>query len=139
MAKVRYIESIKIYWEKFESRRPTVQCYRCQAHGHTSTNCNKTKKCVKCAATIPEFAQTLLISHPRALIVKGIIQQITPSARLYWHFWQKETSASNNLLPTSKNNRHLILISFQKPDLHLYLLPPPTSTEQATRNSFQHY
>lgn len=28
---------------------PFIQCFRCQAHGHTSANCNKTPKCVKCA------------------------------------------------------------------------------------------
>ena len=48
---VRFIENIKIYWEKYESNRPTIQCYRCQAHGHTSVNWNKTAKCVKCAGT----------------------------------------------------------------------------------------
>ena len=45
----RFIENVKVYWEKFETRRPIVQCYRCQAHGHTSANCNKTPACVKCA------------------------------------------------------------------------------------------
>ena len=48
---VRYIENIKIYWEKYESKKPIIQCYRCQAHGHTSNNCNKKAKCVKCAGT----------------------------------------------------------------------------------------
>ena len=45
----RYVHNIKIYWEKFESKRPTIQCYRCQTHGHTSNNCNKKAVCVKCA------------------------------------------------------------------------------------------
>ena len=46
---VRFIENLKVYWEKFESKKPVIQCYRCQAHGHTSANCNKVAKCVKCA------------------------------------------------------------------------------------------
>ena len=46
---VRFIENIKIYWEKYESNKPAIQCNRCQAHGHLSTNCNKAAKCVKCA------------------------------------------------------------------------------------------
>ena len=28
---VRFIENLKIYWEKYESNKPTIQCYRCQA------------------------------------------------------------------------------------------------------------
>ena len=46
---IRYIEHIKVYWAKFESRKPTIQCFRCQAHGHISANCNKKAVCVKCA------------------------------------------------------------------------------------------
>ena len=46
---IRFIERIKIYWEKFESRKPTIQCFRCHAHSHTSANCNKKAVCVKCA------------------------------------------------------------------------------------------
>ena len=45
---VRFIENIKIYWEKYESHKPTIQCFRCQAHGHTSSSCNKKLVCVKC-------------------------------------------------------------------------------------------
>ena len=29
---IRFIEHIKIYWEKFESGKPTIQCFRCQTH-----------------------------------------------------------------------------------------------------------
>ena len=46
---IRFVQNLKIYWEKFDSRKPTIQCYRCQAHGHSSTNCNKKAVCVKCA------------------------------------------------------------------------------------------
>ena len=48
---IRYKENIKIYWEKFESHKPTIQCFRCQAHGHTLANCNKKAVCVKCAGS----------------------------------------------------------------------------------------
>ena len=45
-----FIENLKAYWEKeIRFKKPTIQCYRCQAHGHSSTNCNKKAKCVKCA------------------------------------------------------------------------------------------
>ena len=47
---VWFIENLKIYWEKYESNEPAIQCYRCQAHGHyVRVNRNKTAKCVKCA------------------------------------------------------------------------------------------
>ena len=44
----RYIEHIKIYWEKYENPKPTVHCFRCRAHSHTSANCNKKVVCFKC-------------------------------------------------------------------------------------------
>ena len=31
---IRYIEHVKIYWEKYETPKPTFQCFRCQARGH---------------------------------------------------------------------------------------------------------
>ena len=45
---IRFIENIKIYWKKYEFLKPTIQYFRCQAHGHTS-NCNKEPVHVKCA------------------------------------------------------------------------------------------
>ena len=48
---VRFVENIKVYWEKYESRKPYIQYYRCQAHDHSSTNCNKNAVCVKCAGS----------------------------------------------------------------------------------------
>ena len=44
-----FIEHIMVYWEKYESHKPSIQCFRCQAHGHSSTNCNKNAVCFKCA------------------------------------------------------------------------------------------
>ena len=78
---VRFIENLKVYWEKFESRKPVIQCYRCQAHGHTSTNCNKVAKCVKCVNTTQGNARRPPIPHLHARIVEATTQQITPIAR----------------------------------------------------------
>ncbi|XP_017797001.1 PREDICTED: nucleic-acid-binding protein from mobile element jockey-like [Habropoda laboriosa] len=47
--KIGILFRVRIYWEKYDSRKPFIQCYRCQAHGHTSANCNKNPNCVKCA------------------------------------------------------------------------------------------
>lgn len=38
----------RVYWEKYNNSRTFIQCFRCQAHGHTSANCSKTFKYVKC-------------------------------------------------------------------------------------------
>ncbi|CAK9806277.1 Nucleic-acid-binding protein from transposon X-element [Anthophora plagiata] len=51
--KIGYIYKSRIYWEKYDSKKPFIQCYRCQAHGHTSANCNKNPNCVKCAGNHP--------------------------------------------------------------------------------------
>lgn len=51
LQRVRKISSlffIRIYWDKYNSSRPFIKCFRCQAHGHTSKNCTKAYKCVKC-------------------------------------------------------------------------------------------
>lgn len=44
---MKAINSIIIRWEKLVNRRPT-QCHRCQAWGHSATNCGKNYRCVKC-------------------------------------------------------------------------------------------
>ena len=43
------IDNLVIKWEKFNKalKRPT-QCHRCQQYGHSSINCGKQYKCVKC-------------------------------------------------------------------------------------------
>jgi len=47
--KIRYLYHSRIYWEKFINSKKALQCYRCQAFGHTSSNCFKNPRCVKCA------------------------------------------------------------------------------------------
>ena len=46
---VSYIFRTRIYWEKILSQRPYTQCFRYQAFGHASVNCNHDSRCVKCA------------------------------------------------------------------------------------------
>ena len=43
------INSLKVSWEKINKRRkkPT-QCSRCQLWGHSSTNCGRKRRCIKC-------------------------------------------------------------------------------------------
>ena len=54
---VRFIENIKIYWKKYESHKPTIQCS--QAYGHTSSNCNKKPVCVALDNMTPDPAAKL--------------------------------------------------------------------------------
>lgn len=42
-----------IVWEKYKSKIQILQCYKCQSFGHSSKNCFKTPKCVKCAGPHP--------------------------------------------------------------------------------------
>jgi len=49
LRKMRYLFYSKIYWDKFINTKKILQCYRCQVFGHTSANCFKTFRYVKCA------------------------------------------------------------------------------------------
>lgn len=49
VSKVGYIFSMRVYWDKFYSHKNFTQCFRCQAFGHSATNCNLAPKCIKCA------------------------------------------------------------------------------------------
>lgn len=51
--KTGFLYYCRVYWEKYNSSLPYSQCYRCQAFGHSSANCNKTPKCVKCGSEHP--------------------------------------------------------------------------------------
>ena len=46
---IRYVCSIKIFWDKYRSGRVTTQCHRCQQFGHGSSSCNQAPRCVKCS------------------------------------------------------------------------------------------
>ncbi|XP_078051629.1 uncharacterized protein LOC144477767, partial [Augochlora pura] len=42
---IRFLFRTKIYWDRFMSRTTHTQCYRYQAFGHTSSNCNLQPAC----------------------------------------------------------------------------------------------
>lgn len=44
------IDGLRIIWETIKSKKLT-QCHRCQLYGHSSTNCGRTPRCVKCVHT----------------------------------------------------------------------------------------
>lgn len=49
LRKIKYLFSSRVYWEKYINNRVAIQCYRCQAFGHTSSNYFKKPRCLKCA------------------------------------------------------------------------------------------
>jgi len=49
LRKIKYLYHSKVYWDKYINSKKILQCYRCQAFGHTSANCFKNPRCVKCA------------------------------------------------------------------------------------------
>lgn len=49
LRKVKFIFHSRVYWDKYINNKTVLQCYRCQAFGHTSSNCFKPPRCVKCA------------------------------------------------------------------------------------------
>lgn len=47
---IKYINHTKICWERRSpSTRQIIQCHRCQAWGHATSNCKMPPKCLKCA------------------------------------------------------------------------------------------
>lgn len=50
---VKFLLNTRIYWERRKSERDIIQCHRCQAWGHATTNCRHPYKCLKCAECHP--------------------------------------------------------------------------------------
>ncbi|CAH1114774.1 unnamed protein product [Psylliodes chrysocephalus] len=46
---VRVIENTRVTWEMRRSTKSIIQCHRCQAWGHATSNCGRPPKCLKCA------------------------------------------------------------------------------------------
>ncbi|KAK9721117.1 hypothetical protein QE152_g21706 [Popillia japonica] len=48
--KVRYLQNTRVYFEAHFSKREVIQCKKCQAWGHATSNCFlNVSRCVKCA------------------------------------------------------------------------------------------
>lgn len=45
---IRYLYSCKVYWQKYNTRGYTTQCFNCQEFGHAAKNCYALSRCVKC-------------------------------------------------------------------------------------------
>ena len=73
---VRFVQNLKIYWEKFDSRKPTIQCYRC--HPQIATK----KQCVSSvlAPTTLGNARKQRTPHQRAVIAGERTLQTTSNA-----------------------------------------------------------
>jgi hypothetical protein len=54
--KVEVVAHTRIRVEEPRKRRDIVQCYRCQAFGHTRSYCNRAARCVKCGE--PHLTET---------------------------------------------------------------------------------
>lgn len=56
-SKFQYICYQKVQWCKYSPTiNNSVQCYRCQRFGHSSSNCNYQQRCIKCT-TIHEYGK----------------------------------------------------------------------------------
>ncbi|KAK9703788.1 hypothetical protein QE152_g29071 [Popillia japonica] len=48
--KAKYLQRTRVYYEPHISKRELIQCKKCQAWGHATTNCHlNVVRCVKCA------------------------------------------------------------------------------------------
>lgn len=48
MKNIKEIDCVQLNWENYARKDMVSQCYRCQAYGHGSSNCNQKIKCLKC-------------------------------------------------------------------------------------------
>lgn len=48
---IRFIQYTKIKWERHFNSKYIIQCHRCQAWGHATSNCHAAPSCLKCAAS----------------------------------------------------------------------------------------
>lgn len=49
ISKIRAIDYTMISWERYLNNKRIIQCHRCQAWGHATSNCHAAPKCLKCA------------------------------------------------------------------------------------------
>lgn len=53
---IKYLSSCVVDIEKYKPNNKTgTQCFRCQGFGHSSRNCNRPARCVKCALAHPTW------------------------------------------------------------------------------------
>lgn len=45
---VKYLMCVRIFLEERENKKRIIQCHRCQAWGHATSNCYRPPRCVKC-------------------------------------------------------------------------------------------
>lgn len=62
--KASVIEYTRVYWERRKNDRIIIQCRRCQDWGHTTNNCRRAPKCVKCAENHYSYNCTKPLDQP---------------------------------------------------------------------------
>ena len=48
---VKFVQHTKVRWDRHVNNKIMIQCHRCQAWGHATTNCHAVPRCLKCAAS----------------------------------------------------------------------------------------
>lgn len=48
---IRFVQHTKVRWDRHVNNKIIIQCHRCQAWGHATTNCHALPRCLKCAAS----------------------------------------------------------------------------------------
>ena len=114
---VRFIKNIKIYWEKYESHKPTIQCFRYQAQvvklqqetsvkcagKHDTSSCNKTPEtsptCANCKGAhpvnyfqYPAFLAKKIVSKERTQYVQNFLPNMFSLAQSFSPFYLKQNS-----------------------------------------------
>lgn len=49
ISKIRALEYTMVTWQRYQNNKKIIQCHRCQAWGHATSNCFAAPKCLKCA------------------------------------------------------------------------------------------
>lgn len=50
---IKYLMSVRVFFEERHNKKRIIQCHRCQVWGHATSNCYRQHRCLKCAENHP--------------------------------------------------------------------------------------
>lgn len=99
--RAKFIENLSVRWERFDRAHKRIsQCHNCQSFGHTSSQCGRPRRCVKCLEDHdPQQCQRKSKDQegtPKCVNCKGDHPANSPTCQHYISYREKITRTRAN-------------------------------------------